>query len=88
MSEPLRIDPKRCIERVDENDEYIYEPSEGETGIFVRAQDADGRWHNADISMLDLASLRRWLRSRGGENRWAESVVELLLGHDPSADRS
>lgn len=53
----------------------------GETGILVRAKDADGHWLNADITTLDLDSLKRWLRSRGGDNPWAESVVLLLLGH-------
>lgn len=64
-----RVDPKRPTE--------VF----GETGIFVRAQDADGHWVNADISTLDCVSLDAWLRSRGGENEWAEGVVRVLLGH-------
>ena len=51
------------------------------TGIYVRAQ-RDGKWVNADIAELDKASLNQWLRSRGGDNPWAESVVEILLGHE------
>lgn len=52
----------------------------GETGILVRAKVGD-RWGNADIADLDAVSLIRWLRSRDGENVWAESVVFMLLGH-------
>lgn len=51
------------------------------TGIYVRAKSADERWVNADIAELDGQSLLAWLRSRGGDNRWAEDVVGLLLGH-------
>ncbi len=51
------------------------------TGIYVRAKDADGRWQSVDIATLDLESLRAWLRSRGGENEWAESTACMLLGH-------
>lgn len=53
----------------------------GETGILVRAKMPDERWGNADIADLDAESLLRWLRSRGGENGWAEAVVYMLLGH-------
>ncbi len=51
------------------------------TGIYVRAKD-EGKWQSVDIVYLDKASLLRWLRSRGGDNKWAESVVGVLLGHD------
>lgn len=51
-----------------------------ETGIFVRAKRA-GAWGNADIVELDEPSLRTWLRSRGGQNEWAENVVLILLGY-------
>jgi hypothetical protein len=50
------------------------------TGIYVRAQDDEGRWHSADVARLDEPSLTEWLRSRGGENLWAENVVRILLG--------
>ena len=53
-----------------------------ETGIFIRVQNADGSWGNADIAELDKASLLGFLRSRGGCNEWAENVVMALLGHD------
>lgn len=52
------------------------------TGIFVRAQvPPDNRWTSVDIEVLDLPSLMTWLRSRGGDNKWAENTVALLLGH-------
>ncbi len=50
------------------------------TGVFVRAQDHTGKWTNADIADLELASLKEWLRSRGGRNDWAETTVAILLG--------
>ena len=56
------------------------------TGIYVRAKNPDGNWVDSDISELDKASLHTWLRSRGGENEWAESVVFMLLGHGPFLD--
>jgi len=52
-----------------------------ETGIPVRALDGD-RWSDVDIAHLRKESLLAWLRSRGGDNSWAESVVLLLLGHE------
>jgi len=51
------------------------------TGIFVRAI-VDGRPASVDIACLDKASLHDWLRSRGGQNEWAENVVLQLLGHN------
>lgn len=66
----LKIDPSRS--------EYG-----GRTCIFVRAKGGDGRWGNCDIAELDKASLLAWLRSRGGDNPWAEDVVGVLLGHGP-----
>lgn len=52
-----------------------------ETGIFVRAQDADGKWGSHDIAHLTPESLLAWLRNRGGHNQIAENVVGILLGH-------
>ena len=53
-----------------------------ETGILVRAQDpTDNKFINADIGWLTLASLHQWLKSRGGDNPWAESTVCILLGY-------
>lgn len=66
----LRIDPARLQEFPDT-----------ETGIYVRAQGPDDKWQSADIVHLDKESLGTWLRSRGGENRMAEDVVGILLGH-------
>lgn len=51
-----------------------------ETGIFVRAT-LDGKWGSYDIADLEKESLLDWLRSRGGDNPWAEDVVGILLGH-------
>ena len=53
------------------------------TGIFVRARDHTGKWTNADIADLELASLKEWLRSHGGHNDWAETTVATLLGFTP-----
>jgi hypothetical protein len=53
----------------------------GTTGIYVSAQSTNGVWTNLDIAELDKDSLQQWLRSRGGVNTWAESVVYHLLGH-------
>jgi hypothetical protein len=58
---------------------------DGETGIFVRAvrRNGDGdQFISCDIVCLTRESLFRWLRSRGGDNPWAEECVALLLGHD------
>ena len=50
------------------------------TGIFIRAKN-DGKWDSVDIAALDKKSLLSFLRSRGGENEWAENVVGILLFH-------
>lgn len=53
----------------------------GDTGIFVRAQDINGKWVTVDMCCLTKASLLEFLKSRGGDNRWAENIVGILLGH-------
>ena len=65
----LKIDPQRV--------------GIGSTGIFVRAQDDEGRWLAADIVELDKESLLAFLKYRGGDNIWAESTCLILLGHQP-----
>jgi hypothetical protein len=55
---------------------------EDRTGIYVRAKDGE-RWVSVDICRLDKPSLLAWLRSRGGDNPWAENTVGILLGHGP-----
>ena len=50
------------------------------TGIYVRAKLND-QWGSFDIATLTCESLRAWLRSRGGENRWAEMTVASLLAY-------
>ena len=51
------------------------------TGIYIRALTPNGKWESVDIAYLDAESMRLWLRSRGGENEWAENVVGILLGY-------
>ncbi len=53
----------------------------GETGIYVRAKDINGKWVSSDISGLTKASLLEWLRSCGGDNPLAENTVGILLGY-------
>lgn len=53
----------------------------GETGIFVRALNTENKIDSVDISELDKESLLGWLRSRGGDNKWAEDTVGIILGH-------
>jgi hypothetical protein len=67
----LRVDPERA--------------ATFKTGIYVRATDGDN-WVSVDIAVLDKPSLLAWLRSRGGDNPWAENVVGALLGHGPLHD--
>jgi hypothetical protein len=50
------------------------------SGILVRAI-YEEKGVNADIALLRGESLMEWLHSRGECNRWAESVLMLLLGH-------
>ncbi len=51
-----------------------------QTGIYVRAKRGE-KWDSVDIAELSPESLLEWLRSRGGENEWAEGTVFALLGH-------
>lgn len=53
------------------------------TGIYVRAKHVDGGFESVDISQLTKSSLLNWLRSRGGNNEWAENVVCCILRHLP-----
>ena len=64
----MKTDPKRVF-------------AGAHTGICVRAQKPDGSYASVDVAELDGPSLLAWLRSRGGENPWAENTVALLLGH-------
>jgi hypothetical protein len=67
----MKVDPDRLI-------------SEPETGIFVRVEH-NGTFASVDIAHLDRDSLMAWLRSRGGDNPWAENTVAILLGHKDGA---
>ena len=59
---------------------------DGATGIYVRAQTPDGRWVSVDIAELDKPSLNAFLKSRGGDNPWAESVARVALGWTAAED--
>ena len=81
---PLRVDMERYA--------ALEEHRLLEVGIYVRALiEVDGAgegasgWEDVDIMLLDRPSLMRWLRSRGGDNPWAEEVVARLLDHEPEA---
>lgn len=77
-SEVLVVDPGREAKR------HFMSIS---TGIFVRAKasPSSAKFVNADIYSLDKTSLLTWLKSRGGDNEWAENTVLILLGHfDPT----
>lgn len=58
-----------------------YRTGAPETGVYVRAR-SEGKMGSHDIAHLDANSLLAWLRSRGGENAWAENTVGILLGHE------
>lgn len=64
----LKVDPARL-------------EADDATGVYIRAQSPDGKWGSYDMAQLDKSSLLTWLRSRGGDNPWAEDVVGILLGH-------
>lgn len=64
----LTVDPKRI--------DY-----DGSTGVYVRARH-EGKWGSYDMAVLDRASLLEFLRSRGGDNPWAENIVGAILGHE------
>lgn len=52
------------------------------TGFFVHAMLPDNSWDYVDVIYLTNHSLLKWLRSRGGDNHFAENVVLLLFGHN------
>jgi hypothetical protein len=63
-------------------DRFEEHGGEGLTGIFIRAQHPKTeKWLSVDIAVLNKPSLLAWLRSRDGDNPWAEDVVGILLGH-------
>lgn len=70
----LRVDPERLKA-------YHQAGGDASSGVFVRAKDKTGRWGSYDFVVLDKESLLSWLRSRGGDNPWAEDVLGILLGH-------
>ncbi len=52
-----------------------------QTGVYVRAKSPEGKWGSYDIAELDGESLLKFLKSRGGKNKWAEDIVGICLGH-------
>ena len=76
----MKVDPRRW-QMVRDNPEI----RDGyETGICVRAELPNGKIDSVDIAYLDKDALKRWLRSKGGNNELAENVVLILLGHQSS----
>jgi hypothetical protein len=52
------------------------------TNVPIRAWDpVDQEWCTTDISYLNKASLLTWLKSRDGDNKLAEDLVGILMGH-------
>lgn len=66
----LKVDPARMQEW------------DGVSGIQVRGT-LNGQAGTVDVAVLDKASLRLWLRSRGGNNPFAEDAMAMALGHGP-----
>lgn len=64
-----------------DSERYENKETWGSTGIFVRAQHTTGKWESVDIVLLSKDSLLAWLKSRGGDNPYAEDVVGILFGH-------
>lgn len=65
----LRVDARRV-------------PCDRPAGIKTRALDAAGAYSDCDIATLTCDSLIQHLRSRGGRNVFAESIVLQILGHE------
>lgn len=64
-------------------DEERYQGAWDATGICVRAQRENGTYETVDISSLTKESLLVWLKSEGGDNRFAEDAVGIMLEHGP-----
>lgn len=69
----MKVDPNRRIDK---------DLGIAGTGIYIRAMEPNGNWGTFDIYELDKFSLVTWLQSRGGDNKIAEDVVCVLLGHE------
>jgi len=73
---------------VDEKRNAIVNSGVVGTGVYIRAK-VKREWQSVDIYSLDAPSLLEWLRSRGGENVWAENTVGSLLAHkEPISKKS
>lgn len=53
------------------------------TGVLVRAKRADGSIGSVDVAFLDRDSFLAWMCA-GGENKRAEVVASIVLGHADS----
>jgi hypothetical protein len=78
----------RWVEKMFADPERAEEP---EVGVFVRAKlpsedDDRPKFADVDVAHLTKNSLNVWLRSRGGHNPYAETLVEVLLGHHEPND--
>lgn len=51
------------------------------TGVYIRAQNDNGKWQSIDIACLTKESLLEWLKSDGGDNKLAENMVGILVEH-------
>lgn len=71
------MEPELLVDEERQNDSSLRDA----TGVYVRVEFSDGTWGPADIAVLTKESLLSWLKSRGGDNPWAEDVVGILLGH-------
>jgi hypothetical protein len=60
---------------------YNNEDMKDVTGIYIRAKTPSGNYDTGDIAQLDKKSLLSWLKSRGGDNAWAEDCVGIILGY-------
>jgi len=67
--------------KVAEDRAHMVDDDKERTGIYIRAQMPDGSWVSCDFVALDAKSMLRFLRSRGGNNPWAENIVGNLLGY-------
>lgn len=77
MSKPdgiYRVDDSRLREQWED---ILYH----RTGVVAQAKSSISECGCFDIALLDKDSLLRWLKADGGDNKRAEDVVGILLGH-------
>lgn len=94
MTDKLRFDAQRIatsVKTIEDNQGVVIDPESASdpfdyipapTGIYIRTEDPNtSRVKTGDIYYLTSDSLLSWLKSRGGDNQWAEDVVGILMGH-------